>query len=181
MTRQEVLVILLDVFRERGFEGATISEIAKATGLGKATLYHHFPGGKEQMLEAIVEDTLKQLDEDVFAPLRVQGDARARLINIVDGWNQYLDGGARNCTLAVLTLGTARSKVGDRVSTQVESWLNQLQRLYEDAGSTRKRAVRSARELLLRIQGAVVLSRMLGSDDTFVRTRKRLVKEIESL
>ena len=43
LSREDLLDRLLLVFRDRGFEGATIAEIARATGLGKASLYHHFP------------------------------------------------------------------------------------------------------------------------------------------
>ncbi|MCZ6868932.1 MAG: TetR family transcriptional regulator, partial [Gammaproteobacteria bacterium] len=39
LSREDLLDRLLGVFRDRGFDGATIAEIARATGLGKASLY----------------------------------------------------------------------------------------------------------------------------------------------
>ncbi len=45
----ELITILDDVFRRRGYEGATLSVLSRACGLGKASLYHHFPGGKDEM------------------------------------------------------------------------------------------------------------------------------------
>ena len=44
--RSDVLPLLAEVFREHGYEGASLSLISKATGLGKGSLYHFFPGVK---------------------------------------------------------------------------------------------------------------------------------------
>jgi len=52
--RDALLRQLGQVFRERGYEGATLTQLAAATGLGKASLYHHFPGGKAEMADVLV-------------------------------------------------------------------------------------------------------------------------------
>ena len=45
MTKEEVLDRLLDTFRDKGYEGASLSELSAAAGLTRASLYHYFPGG----------------------------------------------------------------------------------------------------------------------------------------
>ena len=52
----DVLPALGEVFREHGFEGASLSVIGKRTGLGKGSLYHFFPGGKEEMAAAVLTE-----------------------------------------------------------------------------------------------------------------------------
>ncbi|MFT7651655.1 MAG: TetR/AcrR family transcriptional repressor of lmrAB and yxaGH operons, partial [Candidatus Azotimanducaceae bacterium] len=37
---------LRQVFITRGYDGATLAHLSASTGLSKASLYHHFPGGK---------------------------------------------------------------------------------------------------------------------------------------
>jgi hypothetical protein len=37
-------------------EGASLSLISEATGLGKGCLYHFFPGGKEEMADAVLSE-----------------------------------------------------------------------------------------------------------------------------
>ncbi|MEM8810542.1 MAG: TetR/AcrR family transcriptional regulator, partial [Cyanobacteria bacterium P01_G01_bin.38] len=44
MTKDAAIAKLTPVFRRYGYEGASLSMLSKATGLGKASLYHHFPG-----------------------------------------------------------------------------------------------------------------------------------------
>ncbi|MEP7000146.1 MAG: helix-turn-helix domain-containing protein, partial [bacterium] len=42
-SKDEVLDRLLDTFRDRGYEGASLAELSAATGLMKSSLYHYFP------------------------------------------------------------------------------------------------------------------------------------------
>ena len=57
MERADVLPMLGEVFREHGFEGASLAAITARTGLGKGSLYHFFPGGKEEMAAAVLAVT----------------------------------------------------------------------------------------------------------------------------
>ena len=52
ITREDALDRITAVFRKWGYEGATLRMISEATGLGRASLYHHFPGGKDDMARA---------------------------------------------------------------------------------------------------------------------------------
>ena len=181
MTRDEVMECLLPVFRERGLEGATISEIAKATGLGKASLYHHFPDGKDEMLQAIIARVLDQLEREVFAPLLGTDSPKRRLLAVTGGLSDYVAAGERNCLLGILALGTARERMATQVGPRLAAWTAGLERLYAGAGLSQKRAARAARDLIIRFHGAIVVSRLEGSSEAFEFTVRRLVREIEKL
>jgi AcrR family transcriptional regulator len=60
---------LARVFREVGFEGASLSILAQATGLQRASLYHRFPGGKQQMAEEVLTTTGAWLEAKVLQVL----------------------------------------------------------------------------------------------------------------
>ena len=45
--RADVLPVLVEVFREHGYDGTSLSVIGERTGLGKGSLYNFFPGGKD--------------------------------------------------------------------------------------------------------------------------------------
>ena len=59
-----------EVFRAHGYEGATLALISEATGLGKGSLYHLFPGGKEQMAAEVLADIDAWFELNIYAPLR---------------------------------------------------------------------------------------------------------------
>ena len=66
-TKQEILNAALDLFSVRGYEATSISQIADAVGIRKASLYSHFEN-KQAILDAIVKDVLEQYAEhSIFA------------------------------------------------------------------------------------------------------------------
>ena len=58
-TRQEILEISLELFSVQGYEATSISQIAGAVGIRKASLYSHFES-KQAILDALVEEVLAQ-------------------------------------------------------------------------------------------------------------------------
>ena len=56
-TKQEILEAALELFSVQGFEATSISQIASAVGIRKASLYSHFES-KQAILDALVRDVL---------------------------------------------------------------------------------------------------------------------------
>lgn len=54
--RREMLGAARAVFAERGYEQATLDEVAERAEYGKGTLYNYFPGGKEAILMAVFDE-----------------------------------------------------------------------------------------------------------------------------
>ncbi len=66
-TREEILNVALDLFSVNGFEATSISQIADAVGIRKASLYSHF-SSKQEILDNVVESVLNGYAEhSIFA------------------------------------------------------------------------------------------------------------------
>lgn len=61
--RRQILDIAAEVFREAGFERASMSQICSRVGGSKATLYNYFPSKEELFLEVMLEGTRGQFEE----------------------------------------------------------------------------------------------------------------------
>ena len=61
-TKQEIIEAALDLFSAQGFEATSVSQIAGAVGIRKASLYSHFEN-KQAILDALVQEVLKQYGE----------------------------------------------------------------------------------------------------------------------
>lgn len=59
MTKQLILEKALELFTDKGYEGSSMDDIAKAVGIRKASLYAHFDG-KERIFSAIFDDILEE-------------------------------------------------------------------------------------------------------------------------
>lgn len=66
MTREDILEAAAQVFRQKGFHGASMSDIAEAVNLKKASLYHHVASKQEILLE-ILDRALQLLLERISA------------------------------------------------------------------------------------------------------------------
>ena len=74
-TKQEILNAALDLFSVQGFEATSISQIANAVGIRKASLYSHFEN-KQAILDALVQEVLEQYEEhSLFARADCEKDA----------------------------------------------------------------------------------------------------------
>lgn len=77
-----ILDAALATFAEKGYEGATLDEVAESAEFAKGTLYNYFPGGKEEILFALfdeVYDGVVELINDYFAS-ETEGNQPTRLV-----------------------------------------------------------------------------------------------------
>ena len=74
-TKKEILEASLELFSVQGFEATSISQIANAVGIRKASLYSHFES-KQAILDALVKEVLEQYAEhSIFAKTDWEKDA----------------------------------------------------------------------------------------------------------
>ena len=171
--RGRVIAQLAEVFRAHGYEGTSLSLITEATGLGKGSLYNLFPRGKEQMAEEVLTHIDGWFERHVFAPLRedASGEGVAKMFDAVD---RYFESGGRVCLVGVFALGSARAHFGQAVRDYFRAWQLALAGALRHQGFAPSEAKQLAEDILLGIQGALVLAR--ANDDTrvFRRAMKRL-------
>ena len=165
----QLLDRLLDVFRRHGYEGASLSRIAKATGLQRASLYHRFPGGKEQMATAVLDRADQRFAGHVLAPLHGPGDPARRLRETGQRLKEFYEDGHRSCLLEALSLGEGSESVRMRIRASSSSWIEAMARVAAQAGLPRAAARRRAEEAFIQVQGALVLSRATGDAKPFRR------------
>ncbi|HTZ53529.1 MAG TPA: TetR/AcrR family transcriptional regulator [Candidatus Acidoferrum sp.] len=70
------------IFAERGFDAASMEDVARAAGITKASIYHHVPS-KEALLAHGLDRALSALYGVLEEPAATTGTPRARLIAIV--------------------------------------------------------------------------------------------------
>jgi AcrR family transcriptional regulator len=71
------------LFCEKGYDATSMSDIAEATGITKAGVYHFIPGGKKDLLFAIMSYGMDKLDRSVIEPAEAIADAEGRLRAII--------------------------------------------------------------------------------------------------
>lgn len=177
-TKEAAASRLLAVFREHGYDGASLAQLSKATGLGRSSLYHHFPGGKEDMAKAVFDHIDAWMTEAALGPLRQPGDPADRLKKMIDAIDRYYVGGYERCLLGSFVLGGSRGQFQGRLRSSFSELIKALAALAVEAGIPAAEAHERAEEAIVQIQGSLVVSGGLDDPIPFRRVMDRLPKLI---
>jgi len=151
------------VFEKNGYEGASLKLLAEAAGLSKASLYHHFPGGKQEMAGQVLIGAGLAMQKFILAPLARNAPAQARLQASLTGTATYYGGSVPVCLMNSLLLGEGLTLFGAQIARAVVVWREGLEKAYAEVGADRSEAEAWAAYAVERIQGALVLCRVQQS------------------
>lgn len=165
--RADLLLPLSELFRTYGYEATSLARIEQATGLGKGSLYHFFPGGKEEMLRAVLQEVQGWFEQHVFTPLERSADARSAIAAMFDAVRSYFRAGRRVCLLGALSLTDSRDPFAQEIARYFVRWRDALARALRKLARPRKRALAQAEDALVAVQGALVLARALDRPELF--------------
>lgn len=178
LSRGELLLKLQETFRRYGYEGASLTRIATATGLGKASLYHYFPNGKEQMAMAVIESTRQWFDENIFAPLESVHPPRQRIVSMLETLSRHYASGQSACLPGLFALTEERVLFGEAIAEFFARWVACLSQTLTDSGLARDIAQRRAHDGVERIQGALILSRAFADGRAFATMATELPEQL---
>ena len=174
----ELMRRLAEVFRAHGYEGANLNLLSEATGLKRASLYHRFPGGKEEMAEAVLADTNTWVDRHILAPLTEMDDPQVKLEAMAERIDAFYGGGKKSCLFDSLSFVAADTDIRQKVEAGLGSLVAAIAKVVEEAGFERSEARQRAEDAVIKIQGALVLARASSDTAPFKRVIRTLPGEL---
>jgi TetR/AcrR family transcriptional regulator, lmrAB and yxaGH operons repressor len=187
MSKQTYVPTLLKLFRQFGYEGVTLSKISQATGLGKASLYHHFPGGKAEMAEAALAQTNQWLETSIVPILvgaaSLKENRKAKPIDTFQSMceevNHFFNEGQNSCLWAVLELEQSSDDLfHSQISWAFSQWIEAIAKVLITAGLDETLAKQRGEDAMIAIQGALILSHGLKDFAPFQRVLKQLPQQL---
>ena len=174
-SKEEIVDRLFSVFRDRGFEGASLADLSRATGLGRSSLYHYFPDGKDQMAAAVLARAEAVIDREIFRTAEAPESLRVRVRKIVSALEQMYLGGRTPCILGQLATSSIGPPARESLRRSFEQWTRAIAKLARDAGMREVRAREFAEDWVARLQGALIVQAANGSTSAFERVLKALL------
>lgn len=163
---------LVAVFRRDGYAGASLRDLAAATGLKAASLYHRFRAGKSDMALAALACAGEHFADLVITPLEGDGAPANRLAKSARGLVAVYAGGEQACLLAVLALSDAPPNVRDTVTEMLSAWRAALTTTLADLGVPN--AAAAAEDRIAAIHGALIVRRAGLGSDIFARAIEKM-------
>ncbi len=162
--RTRVHAQLAGLFRERGYAATSLPDITAATGLGRGSLYHLFPGGKPQMLAEVVAGVAAWFEQEVFEPLE---GAAPDVDAMLDAVSAYFDSGRSLCLIGRLGLEPHPTGLDAALRQYFARWQDTLGTALRTLGHAEPDA--AAEELVVAVQGALVVAHTRGEPQVFTR------------
>ncbi|MBC7924601.1 MAG: TetR/AcrR family transcriptional regulator [Bryobacteraceae bacterium] len=162
------------VFRIHGYEGASIRLLSEATGLERASLYHRYPGGKEEMASAVITWTGNWFRANVIEPLaNPSQQPSARLQDVARNLKEFYERGSLPCVLDCMTIGSS-DPIRDKVRESLGAWTDAFAGLARETGIGAAESRNRAQQAIIEIEGALVVTRVLNDPKPFLKTLDRL-------
>jgi TetR/AcrR family transcriptional regulator, lmrAB and yxaGH operons repressor len=179
MSKQVHVSMLLKLFRQFGYEGVTLSKISQATGLGKASLYHYFPGGKAEMAEAALTQVNDWLKKSILPILENQATPIDAFQAMGEEVNRFFNEGQNSCLWAVLILEQSSDTLfHSQISWAFETWIEAIATVLITAGLDKTLAKQRGEDTLIALQGALILSHGLKDFSSFQRVLRQLPQQL---
>jgi AcrR family transcriptional regulator len=178
--KSDAITRVAEVFRELGFEGASLFEITERTGLSKGSLYHFFPEGKEGMAAEILGHIDQWFVREIFEPLE-RDEPHAAIAQMWKTVDSYFRSGRRVCLLGAFALDETRDRFAKPIKLYFKRWIEALDGALVRAGVDAATARPLAEDIVGGIQGALTLARALKEDAVFGRTLTRLQQRVDAV
>ncbi len=145
------------LIRERGAHSTAISDVLEHSGAPRGSAYHHFPGGRTQLLCEAVDHASE------FTAARIaKADSSVDAVDvIVAGFRKtLLDTDFRaGCPVVAVAVEAGNEPVVERAAAAFARWTGLIGRRLQDDGVDPARAEELATLLVTSIEGAIVVAR----------------------
>lgn len=165
---------------EKGYQATSFSAVLEASGAPRGSIYHHFPGGKDELIAAAVAE------RGAAALAQLHNLTNAEPVDLVrsfvQAWRallQHFDF-AVGCSLVGATVGGAPDDVRSGAAAQFRSWRAGMAEAFRSRGLNAEDAGDLAATVLAACEGAVVLCRAERSLQPLDAVERQLIRLIEA-
>jgi TetR/AcrR family transcriptional repressor of lmrAB and yxaGH operons len=184
-TRTRMIEATVQALQRHGVAGMSFTDVLRASGAARGAIYHHFPGGKAQL----VAEAAARNGHDVR--IHLAGLPAGSPLAVVQGFLAAVrpaveaSAAGGGCAVAAITVRAGAGDDDDDGLRQVAadalaSWTDQLAELLTSSGLTPGEAGDLAAMLIALLQGAHVMCRAAGTLQPFDQAARAATALVQS-
>lgn len=180
-TRERMIDTAIALLAGRGYQATSFAEVLAASGAPRGSIYHHFPGGKDELIAAALA---RQADRMVRHLATLGGGTPAEIVaGFLAMWRKNLVATdfAVGCPLLAVTVSATGGGLNDEAGALFRQWRAGLATLFSNAGVPQTDAAAFAAELLAAAEGVVVIARAERTLEAFDLVAERLRTQAQTL
>lgn len=159
---------------ERGLEGMATREVLARTGAPRGSVYHHFPGGRTELIELAIERSVRWMQAQIAAIAPEHPDDV--ITGYLDIWRRILEATSyrAGCAVAGVVTGGHDANMLDRGAAAYAATTDALANLFEQAGVPAGDAQQQSTLLVCAAEGAVLLARAQRTTEPLTQIAEQL-------
>jgi TetR/AcrR family transcriptional repressor of lmrAB and yxaGH operons len=176
--RERMIAGAVRLLAQQGLQATSFSEVLALTGAPRGSIYHHFPGGKDQLVAAAV-DAAGAHALEVLAPLAGSGPVVVTE-TFLGLWRLLLEhtSTTMGCAVLAVTVATDSGELLDKAGAVFRAWRARLAELLAAGGLPNSDAF--AATLIAASEGAVVMARASRSLEPFDAVAAYLLTQVRA-
>jgi AcrR family transcriptional regulator len=150
-----------------GVEGTSFADVLDATGSPRGSIYHHFPGGKSELLHAALE---RASERGLAAMEATRGEPAVVVVErFLSLWRTLLEWSrlTAGCAVVAVTVAAGDDDLLDHAGAIFRAWTDLLTELCSPSAVDKSSARQLAVTVIAATEGAVALCRAERSMDPF--------------
>ena len=168
-TRQRLIAAASTLMRGTGLSGAGINEIVRESGAPKGSVYHFFPGGKQEIVTAALAEYAQAVVDFIDRTLAQKRSPKAKVRALFDAFAKRVEQGGFRYSCAAgtvcLDLDAGLEELRGPVAGTLDRYVEAIAAHFPCEDSRRSRSF--AGLLLSAIEGAYIRSRADRSSRPF--------------
>jgi len=190
-TKDRILESTAELFRRQGYTGTGMKQIATEASAPFGSVYHFFPGGKEELGAETIRVSGRLYAQLFVAVIEEAPDMLSAVHDFFAGAGETLreTDYADACPIATVALEVASTSEPLRMATSdvFEEWIDGATAYFASAGIPRARARELGLAMLSLLEGAFIFSRAMRTTEpmaiagaTAVEAVRKALEEVES-
>jgi TetR/AcrR family transcriptional repressor of lmrAB and yxaGH operons len=162
-TREKMVATAAQLLRRQGFHSTSLVQVVDEGGLPRGSIYHHFPGGKDQLAEEAITYAAAEVTQDLLKVSKAASASKAieRYIQLL---SERLEksGYTEGCWYATTALEVAPNHDGLRKALEAEftRWTAFISTALVSWGVSPKHAPGCAQLLVAAVEGGLLVARV---------------------
>lgn len=176
-SREKLVTTAATLLRRRGYAATATTDVLRASGATSGSLYHHFPGGKEDLAVAALTASGLAVEQRFTEVLAAHRSTAAALKHWVAELATALAANPEDgCPVAPTALEAihASARLRAAAAAAFESWVGAIAGRLRAEGWAADRARSAAVSILALVEGALLLSRTAGDTEALTAAGKQI-------
>ncbi|NME71651.1 TetR/AcrR family transcriptional regulator [Flammeovirga aprica] len=174
---EELIESIFQSIRSKGFDGVSIRDLEKCSGLKKASLYHRFPNGKIEMTQKVMAFVGEWVSQNILSLLKDQSlDTEVRLNKALESISVFYNKGEYTCLFKALSLENSYSIFDKELEKGMSNWIGAWEQYGIDKGLDPVLAKDNAVKVMIQLQGSLTVSKVMKNNEVFAQTLKDIAQ-----